>query len=327
MYRKLSLFLFVFVLMFSTILGGNAVKATSTDEGFSISNPEVQKVSHKELLKIDNQGRVSTFSSINSQELFDLAKQSNLEHKSTNIYNNKEVNSESLDINKNSKTNTIEKQSSKYSYAEVGYDTIFDSTKKTITLKATITKLVGTRPSIIIANHNLHNSKTLEGTYSKTNSFTVEWTNSEIYVGKSYSKSFNVTSTNFWITRNVTTAGWLGSYPVTSTGQIDPVLANKKASIYPTIFNEHNGQYMPVPTKANMAVVPNANVVPWNNTLRGKYISAYIDKYGDPKWNWADADIHHVVPREYGGGNSFNNLYPLPRTMHQQIVTPWWASY
>jgi 5-methylcytosine-specific restriction endonuclease McrA len=37
--------------------------------------------------------------------------------------------------------------------------------------------------------------------------------------------------------------------------------------------------------------------------------------------------IHHVIPREYGGDNSFDNLYPLPRDIHQQVVTPWWVNY
>ncbi|MBP1916965.1 hypothetical protein J2Z23_003950 [Lederbergia galactosidilyticus] len=28
-----------------------------------------------------------------------------------------------------------------------------------------------------------------------------------------------------------------------------------------------------------------------------------------------------------GEQNNFENLFPLPRDIHQQIVTPWWASY
>ncbi|MER0467170.1 HNH endonuclease signature motif containing protein [Bacillus cabrialesii subsp. cabrialesii] len=33
--------------------------------------------------------------------------------------------------------------------------------------------------------------------------------------------------------------------------------------------------------------------------------------------------MHHVIPRERGGNNSFNNLL----AMHQQLLNPWWARY
>nr|WP_286119127.1 HNH endonuclease [Thermoactinomyces sp. DSM 45891] len=36
--------------------------------------------------------------------------------------------------------------------------------------------------------------------------------------------------------------------------------------------------------------------------------------------------MHHIIPREYGGTNDFDNLIPLPRDFHQQRVTPWWNS-
>lgn len=85
---------------------------------------------------------------------------------------------------------------------------------------------------------------------------------------------------------------------------------------------------MPRPTKANMSVVPINKRVTWDSsTQRNKYIKAYIDKYGNPKWNWSNYDIHHVTPREYGGKNTFNNLFPLPREIHQQVVNSWWSSY
>lgn len=149
---------------------------------------------------------------------------------------------------------------------------------------------------------------------------------------RSYRNLFSFSERNhqyrFWISRSVTTAAWLGSYPKTTTGQLKPVLANKKAAIYPTIQKKHNKKYMPRPTKANMSVVPINKRVTWDSsTQRNKYIKAYIDKYGNPKWNWFNYDIHHVTPREYGGKNTFNNLFPLPREIHQQVVNSWWSSY
>lgn len=52
-------------------------------------------------------------------------------------------------------------------------------------------------------------------------------------------------------------------------------------------------------------------------------------KYRDQKWGtkWPGADIHHELPIKYGEKNSMSNLFPLPRELHQQTGTPWWASY
>ncbi|WP_324647714.1 MULTISPECIES: hypothetical protein [Bacillus] len=34
-----------------------------------------------------------------------------------------------------------------------------------------------------------------------------------------------------------------------------------------------------------------------------------------------------MIPLKYGGKNNFNNLYPLPRDMHQNLLNPWWDKY
>jgi filamentous hemagglutinin len=52
------------------------------------------------------------------------------------------------------------------------------------------------------------------------------------------------------------------------------------------------------------------NRVIWNNDLRGDYIKEWIDRgypdYG--KTGWESLDIHHILPREWGGTNDFWNL-------------------
>jgi hypothetical protein len=87
-----------------------------------------------------------------------------------------------------------------------------------------------------------------------------------------------------------------------------------------------------MPDTTLMQQVPVEQRVPWNNDLRGQFIAQYIERYGDPKqkdpnFDWADYDIHHIIPREYGGTNDFDNLIPLRREFHQQNVTPWWTNY
>ncbi len=105
-------------------------------------------------------------------------------------------------------------------------------------------------------------------------------------------------------------AGWKGSRPDTSTGQLAPTLANKIGEIYPAIIYHHNNKMLPLPSRADSLKVPEKDRVDWDSSKdRGAYIKKYIDIYGNPKWDWSAIDIHHVIPRERGGNNSFYNRY------------------
>jgi len=42
---------------------------------------------------------------------------------------------------------------------------------------------------------------------------------------------------------------------------------------------------------------------------------------------WEQYDIHHIIPREYGGTNVFDNLVPVLREIHQQELNTWWRGY
>lgn len=45
--------------------------------------------------------------------------------------------------------------------------------------------------------------------------------------------------------------------------------------------------------------------------------------YAAPKGGWQQYDIHHIIPRQYGGTNDFWNLVPVERTFHYQFNTFW----
>ncbi|MGE6489913.1 hypothetical protein [Paenisporosarcina sp. NPDC076898] len=216
-------------------------------------------------------------------------------------------------------------------YVEVIGDIIFDSSNNTITLKQTISKIIGNKPSIILTGTDLYSSNTLEGSYSKVTGFDVEWTGAQVYVGKSYSKTFKVSSTKFWITKSTTSTGWTGSYPKTEKSQTYSVLANKKAIIYPKVFNAHSKQYLPMPYKADIAIVPVDKRVPRELVpYRANYIKYYEKTYGIPKFNWSDYEVHHVVPLQYGGTHSMLNLFGLTIYIHQKVVhgnNGWWSNY
>jgi len=68
--------------------------------------------------------------------------------------------------------------------------------------------------------------------------------------------------------------------------------------------------------------------VPWGSSERGAFIKDWYDRgFDTPPGGWADYDIHHIVPREYGGTNAFDNLAPVPRSVHQQEFNAWWSDY
>lgn len=319
-----KLFLASILILFSfSFLNVNA-QATENDQ-FVVYDPEIETITETTYLEINGSDSKEI-----SKESFDKVK---IEKATQESY--EKANEDKLTY---FDTDTLQESTTKQEIVPMATNTnhiaittthTYNSNTGTINLKSTITNIVGTKPSIIKTGYHLYHSKTLEGTYTKVggSGYDIEWTGANIYVGKTHSKDYKVLATNFRMAKATSTAGWTGLGVKTSSDSSKPVLANKKAKVYPTVKNTHNGKTMARPTKANMPVVPAANRVPWNNTLRGNFISGYINSYGTPPWKWADYDIHHVIPREYGGSNASSNLFPVTRQIHQQTINPWWASY
>lgn len=210
------------------------------------------------------------------------------------------------------------------------FTTTYDPNTSSIQTTIEISEIIGEPPVIVLASNNLFKSNSYEGTYSRDFVHEVDWEGPEIYLGQKSTKSHSVNTTQFWISANATVAGWIGSYPKESSGQLDPSLANRIAELYPIYYNSHSQQYMPIPARADMPVVPPEDRTTWDSsTDRNNYIRNYIDRYGDPGWNWSGEyiHIHHVIPLKYGGTNDFMNLFPLPASEHTSVVTPWWSRY
>jgi hypothetical protein len=69
--------------------------------------------------------------------------------------------------------------------------------------------------------------------------------------------------------------------------------------------------------------VPVPDRVPWGLQQRGAFIKQWYDQgFQTPEGGWGGYDIRHIIPREYGGTNDFNNLVPVLRTVHQQEFNP-----
>ncbi|OOZ79438.1 HNH endonuclease [Bacillus cereus] len=205
------------------------------------------------------------------------------------------------------------------------YLTTFNEFTQSIDLRIKITDIIGQTPIVVLSNLSAYAGEIYDGAYYRQGYLEVDWQGAQIYVGQSAQKSIKVGSTKWWVTTHNTTVGWLGGYPKSSSGQSNPTLANKKGVMYPEIYNSHSKEYMPIPARANLTKVDNPVI--WDNYKRAAYIAEYVNTYGNPGWDWSALDIHHVIPRIYGGSNSFGNLYPLPREIHQQIVNPWWSAY
>jgi HNH endonuclease len=68
--------------------------------------------------------------------------------------------------------------------------------------------------------------------------------------------------------------------------------------------------------------------VPWNGPLKNAYIRKWYELgYGNLPQQWGDYDVHHIIPRMYGGTNDFWNLVPVLRDDHQKGFSPWWLNY
>jgi len=104
-------------------------------------------------------------------------------------------------------------------------------------------------------------------------------------------------------------------------------ITNKNGMPYPQIKNLRTGQFIPEPPR-NLAKVPTGQRVSWNGQDRYNFIKEWHDRgYSTPEGGWEQYDIHHIIPREYGGTNVFDNLVPVLREIHQQELNTWWRGY
>ena len=102
---------------------------------------------------------------------------------------------------------------------------------------------------------------------------------------------------------------------------------NSKGVSYPEIKDPRTGKSIPMP-EGELKTVPKDQRVEWNNATRSEFIKEWYDRgYETPEGGWEKYDIHHILPREYGGTNDFENLVPVERTIHQTQLNSWWQGY
>ncbi|WP_431019316.1 RHS repeat-associated core domain-containing protein [Burkholderia cepacia] len=90
-------------------------------------------------------------------------------------------------------------------------------------------------------------------------------------------------------------------------------------NLYPEVVDPRTRRSIPFPSGIG-GKVPVADRVSWGATERGNFIKEWYDRgYSTPRGGWAEYDIHHIQPREFGGNNDFWNLVPVQRKSHQEL--------
>jgi hypothetical protein len=119
-------------------------------------------------------------------------------------------------------------------------------------------------------------------------------------------------------------------------------IVNKKGVEYPNVTDLKTGKPIEAPPD-DLQVIPTEERVPWymNKYEADRYRKSpdeilckedfiqewYKRGFSDPSKDWKEYDIHHIVPREYGGQNTFENLTPVLRSVHQSQFNKWWLDY
>ncbi len=95
---------------------------------------------------------------------------------------------------------------------------------------------------------------------------------------------------------------------------------NKRGEKYPTdIKSPVTNQSLPYNFSVTAKEIPSSQWVPWNSTIRNQY-ATHIGK------DLTGYDVHHILPRRYGGTNAYSNLIALTKSDHTR-VTNWWSYY
>jgi hypothetical protein len=102
---------------------------------------------------------------------------------------------------------------------------------------------------------------------------------------------------------------------------------NSAGRAYPKVLNPGNGELIPYPGEG-LTPVPVSARVAWGAQERWAFIKEWYDRgFSTPEGGWSSYDIHHIIPREYGGSNAFENLVPVERGVHQSEFNAWWRGY
>ena len=98
-------------------------------------------------------------------------------------------------------------------------------------------------------------------------------------------------------------------------------------SRYPCIIDPRTHSRVPFPSGVR-DIVDQGSRVSWTKYDRAAFIAEWCRRgFPEPRGGWANYDIHHILPREFGGTNDFWNLVPVERLAHQDLLNSFWRTF
>jgi RHS repeat-associated protein len=96
---------------------------------------------------------------------------------------------------------------------------------------------------------------------------------------------------------------------------------------YSEVLDPRTSRKIPFPT-GNLQHVPIDKRIAWGANERYEFIREWHRRgYPTPRGGWDKYDVHHIHPRELGGGNDFWNLVPVERGTHQKMFNEFWRTF
>ncbi len=100
-----------------------------------------------------------------------------------------------------------------------------------------------------------------------------------------------------------------------------------KLALYPRVIDPRTGRHIPFPSGITTPVAKALRVT-WGKAERAEFIAEWYRRgYPTPPGGWELYDIHHILPREFGGTNDFWNLVPVLRETHQRLFNQFWWEF
>jgi len=106
-------------------------------------------------------------------------------------------------------------------------------------------------------------------------------------------------------------------------------IVNARGDPYPSVKDMRTGEQVRFPPRV-IRRVPSDERVPWTrgDEFSKRWYKRLWRQRGLPKpdGGWDDKEIHHILPREFGGSNDWDNLTPLTHDDHV-LFTNWWNNF
>ncbi|MHA7768528.1 hypothetical protein [Bacillus atrophaeus] len=327
--------LWLVVLALSLLLSSyplHDVKATSSNE-VTGDNENITGIDlNKRISKVNGEGQNTASSkrdlADSDSKLQKIAKEQGLDvdssYQSYVAYDKEGNKTSSGQVTSENQRKTVEKKAESVVYLS---HTFLGGKVNKVLHGVEISKVVGIPPASVEVQQALCKSGYYNKQFTCPHVIRKTFIGSQVKKGSEVHQFINVNTTTFWKYSGSAIATWAGKKPTirTLTWTEGLYLTNKKGMFFPVYTDKQSGLNLLAPSHVFWKKIPSEKRAKWRNKERTAYRNWYDKKYG--KKTWVKFEIHHQLPREYGGGNMTGNLIPLDKSFHRTEVNPWWASY